>query len=127
MPSEITEIRIDKWLWCVRIFKTRSLATDACNAGKIKMDGVNVKASRHLKIGDEIFVQQGMIRRSYLVKALLANRVSAKVAVDYVSDITPEEELKKIDILVNMPLVKRDRGTGRPTKKDRRDIDKIII
>ena len=125
--AALTEVRIDKWLWSVRLFKTRSQATDACNAGKVKIAGISVKPSRNVKINDEIIVQVAQIRKTVRVVELLDKRVGAKLVAQFMEDLTPLEEINKIDVLIKMPLVKRDRGTGRPTKKERRDIDKLYI
>jgi len=125
--SEVTQVRIDKWLWAVRLFKTRSMATTACNAGKVKIDGSNVKPSRMVKIGEEIQVQTHRIKRTVKVIALLDKRVGAKLVPDFLEDHTPPEEYHKLESLINVPLVKRDKGAGRPTKKERRDIDKLYL
>jgi ribosome-associated heat shock protein Hsp15 len=118
-------IRIDKWLWAVRFFKTRTQASDACRGGKVKIDGQNVKPSKEIRIGEEIEVQLGIIRKKVSIKAILKNRVGAKLVDDYVEDLTPAEEYEKLDMLKQLNYEKRDRGTGRPTKKNRRDITKL--
>ena len=119
------ELRIDKWLWAVRIFKTRTMAGDACRAGKVKIDGNAVKPSRILKPGDEITVSIGPLLRTVKVKALISNRVSAKLVPDSMEDLTPQEEYDRIKFMNELNAERRDRGTGRPTKKDRRMIDKL--
>ena len=118
------DLRIDKYLWAVRVFKTRSLATDACRKGKVIIDEVQVKPSRAVKEGDVIHVKRNPLVYSYRVKKLLGKRLSAKLVVDYVENITPEEELKKLEVRDTF-FIKRDRGSGRPTKKERRIIDKL--
>lgn len=118
-------VRIDKWLWAVRVFKTRTQAADACKGGKVKMEGQNVKPSREVKEGDEIDIQQGIFRKTLKVKVAAKNRVSAKLVPDLAEDLTPHEEYEKLDMLRQLNHERRDRGTGRPTKKDRRDIDKL--
>lgn len=118
-------IRIDKWLWAVRLFKTRTQASDACRGGKVKMDGQNVKPSRDIRVGEEIEVRTGAIRKKVAVKAILKNRIGAKLVDDYLEDLTPSEEYEKLDMLKQLNYEKRDRGTGRPTKKNRRDIAKL--
>ncbi len=118
------DLRIDKYLWAVRVFKTRSLATEACRKGKVIIDEVQVKPSRVVKEGDVIYVKRNPIVYSYRVKKLLGKRLSAKLVVDYVENITPEEELKKLEVRDTF-FIKRDRGSGRPTKKERRIIDKL--
>ncbi len=118
------ELRIDKWLWAVRIFKSRTLASDACNGGKVKMSGDRVKPSRHIKIGEVITVQSGYIKKTYIVLGLLHKRLSAKLITDYVQDITPKEELLKSE-MIHRSYIARYKGAGRPTKKERRTLDKI--
>ena len=118
-------LRIDKWLWAVRIFKTRNQAADACKAGKVKIDGSNVKPSREIKINDIITVQIGALTKTIKVTGIIKNRVSAKLAVDYVEDLTPEEEYEKLKLMKEVNFEKRDRGVGRPTKKERRIITKL--
>ena len=119
------ELRIDKWLWAVRIFKTRTMAGDACRAGKVKIDGHAVKPSRALKLGDEMTVSIGPLLRTIKVKALIYNRVSAKLVPDSLEDLTPAEEYERIKFMHELNAEYRDRGTGRPTKKDRRTIDRL--
>ena len=118
-------IRIDKWLWAVRVFKTRSLASQACKAGKIKIDGNNVKASRDIKIEDIVTVQIGQLSKSIKAIGLIKNRVSAKLAVENYEDLTPAEEYEKLKLQKEMKTEYRDRGSGRPTKKERRIITKL--
>lgn len=119
------EVRIDKWLWSVRFFKTRNLAIDACKAGKVKIDGNSVKPSRIVKEGDVISLSQGPLNKTIRVKQLLHNRVSAKLVPDYVEDLTPAEEYERIEFMKEFNAERRERGIGRPTKKDRRDIDRL--
>ena len=108
------EQRIDKWLWCVRLFKTRSMATEACRAGKVKMNGVPVKPSHDAKPGQvyDISINQN-------------SRVAAKLVPDYLVDLTPEEEYERIQMVRQYGFEKRDRGAGRPTKRERRDIEEF--
>lgn len=119
------ELRIDKWLWAVRIYKTRTLAGDSCRAGKIKIDGIAVKPSRVLKTGDVMTVSMGPLTRTLRVKSLIHNRVSAKLVPDSLEDLTPPEEYERIKFMHELNAEHRDRGTGRPTKKERRNIDKL--
>ncbi|MBW6490672.1 MAG: RNA-binding S4 domain-containing protein [Lentimicrobium sp.] len=119
------ELRIDKWLWAVRIYKTRTLAGDSCRAGKVKIDGIAVKPSRLLKPGDEITVSIGPLTRTLRVKALIHNRVSAKLVPDSLEDLTPAEEYERIRFMNELNAERRERGTGRPTKKERRSIDRL--
>ena len=117
-------MRIDKYLWAVRIFKTRSLAAEACKKGQIIINDVPAKASRNLN-GDEIVkVRQSPIWRYYRIKALLPSRVSGRLVADYLEDITPQQELDKLEDM-KLGAIQRDRGAGRPTKKERRDMDKF--
>ena len=116
-------VRIDKYLWAVIIFKTRSMAADAIKGGKVKFLGDNVKASKEVKIGEEYTVQVGEIKKTIKVTALLDSRVAAKLVPDFLQDLTPEEEYKSIDRLKEFRFVYRPRGLGRPSKKERRDIE----
>ncbi len=115
--------RIDKYLWAVRVFKTRTEATDACKGNKVKVDGVAVKPSRSVKVGNTIEVRKGSVQYIYKVKALLENRVGARLVPEYAENLTPQSELDKLRAPVETFFLKRDRGMGRPTKKDRRDMD----
>lgn len=119
------ELRVDKWLWAVRIYKTRTMAGDACRAGKVKMEGLAIKPSRILKTGDVLMVSQGPLTRTLKVKALIHNRVSAKLVPDSLEDLTPAEEYERIKFMHELNAEHRDRGTGRPTKKERRLIDRL--
>lgn len=119
------DLRIDKWLWAVRVFKTRNLASDACRAGKVKIKDQNVKPSRTLAINDIILVSLPPVTRTIKVLALLQNRVSAKLVNSFMEDLTPPEEYKKIELLKYHRFMQRDRGAGRPTKKERRDIENV--
>lgn len=116
-------MRVDKYLWCVRYFKTRSLATQACRQGKVKIHGDNVKASREVYPADKIKVRKNQIDYQIEVLDLPTSRVGAKIANLYVNDITPKEEFEKLDLLKYSKDYYRKKGVGRPTKKDRRDID----
>jgi ribosome-associated heat shock protein Hsp15 len=118
------EVRIDKWLWAVRIYKTRSQATEACRKGRIMIDDQPVKASRVLKTNEVVQVRKNPVMYSYRVLGLLGKRLSAKAVQNYVENITPEEELEKLKVRETFYIV-RDRGAGRPTKKERRIIDKL--
>ena len=123
------KVRVDKWLWAVRIFKTRTVAADACRKGRVLVSGIEVKPSRFIEEGAVIQVKKTPIVRSYRVVKLAEKRVSAKVAVELVDDITPESELKKLEMYKKDPFnfitMKRERGSGRPTKKERRDLDRL--
>jgi len=123
MANENEKLRIDKYLWAIRIFKTRSLATEACKAGRVKLNGQNVKPSYVVKVGERYTIQKGIERKEILVTGLLERRVDAKTAVQFYEDHTPVEETYGFKSVFHAPVLKRDRGTGRPTKKDRREID----
>jgi ribosome-associated heat shock protein Hsp15 len=119
------QTRIDKWLWEVRLFKTRTLASEACRTGKVTINDQPVKASREPKIDDLILIRSGGITRTLKLLAFPKSRVSAKLVPDYMSDLTPEAEYQKLKDAREFNFVYRDRGVGRPTKKERRDINKI--
>ena len=119
-------MRIDKFLWSVRIFKTRTVASEACKSNRVTMDGQFLKSSRDVKEGDVIEVKKNPIWRKYRVKKLLKSRVGAKLVSEYVEEITPKEELEKLELIKKSGILSRPRGLGRPTKKDRRDIEKLL-
>jgi len=116
-------IRIDKWLWAVRLFKTRTLASDACRNGHVQLNNAPIKPSKDVKVNDVLTIRIGAFTKTVKVTGIIANRVSAKLAVDFVEDLTPPEEYEKLKSKKDDFFVKRDRGTGRPTKKDRREMD----
>jgi ribosome-associated heat shock protein Hsp15 len=122
--APMEKVRLDKWLWAVRLYKTRSLATDACNKGRILVNGMEAKPSKELAGNETITIRKPPVIYTYRIKQLLKNRVSAKLVPDYVDDLTSIEELDKLKINETF-FVKRDRGTGRPTKKERRTIEKL--
>ena len=107
------------------MFKTRTLASDACKAGRVKLEGNNIKASHEVKIGERYQISKGPDRKIIMVVALLESRVDAKKAVDYYQDITPVEQTTAFKSMFHAPVLKRDRGTGRPTKRDRRETDEL--
>lgn len=119
------KVRIDKWLWAVRIFKTRSLAAEECAKGHVTIGDVHVKASRELKGGEIIKVRIPPIERHYLVKQLTVRRMSAQLAVDFVEDVTPEENIALLNAVKAYGFEHRPKGAGRPTKRDRRRIDRL--
>lgn len=119
-------VRIDKWLWAVRIFKTRSQATEACRKGKVSVENLPVKASREVHPGEVIKVRKSPLTYSYKVLAPAEKRMSAKLAVSFVEDITPPEELKILEMQKQMNWISRDKGAGRPTKKERRSLDDLF-
>ncbi len=124
LMTEDDQPRIDKYLWSIRVFKTRSMATDACKKGKVRIDGQQVKASRLVKAGEEIEVKKPPVVYTYRVKGFPKNRVAAKLVTEYAADLTTEEEMAKLKMQDDF-FIRRDKGTGRPTKKDRRIIDKL--
>ncbi|TFH37330.1 MAG: RNA-binding S4 domain-containing protein [Bacteroidia bacterium] len=117
--------RYDKFLWTVRLFKTRSLATDACKNGRILLNGIAVKPSRLAEINDEFTFRKAPATLSYRIKSLPPSRVGAKLVSLYIDDLTPESEKEKLDLKLLPIAGRRQRGMGRPTKKARRDIDRM--
>ena len=121
----MSDIRIDKYLWAVRLFKTRSLATDALRAGRVKLNGMPVKPSHEINVGEIYELNIDQTHRTVQVKELLGNRVGAKLVENYLTDLTPPEEYERIQMARQYSFEKRDRGTGRPTKRDRREIEEF--
>ncbi|MCJ7759089.1 MAG: RNA-binding S4 domain-containing protein [Gillisia sp.] len=119
-------MRVDKFLWCVRYFKTRSLATNATKQGKVKIKGANVKPSREVYVSDIITIRKNQIDYQIEVLELPPSRVGAKLVGLYINDITPKEAFAKLELLKYSTEYYRKKGAGRPTKKDRRDIDDWI-
>jgi len=115
--------RIDKYLFAVRLYKTRSLASEECRKGKVTIGGMNLKPSRELKIGETIQLRRPPITRSYKVLALTESRMAAKMVPEFLLETTPASELEILEVQKNMSVYNRERGTGRPTKKERRDLD----
>ncbi|RZJ81517.1 MAG: RNA-binding S4 domain-containing protein [Flavobacterium sp.] len=124
--TEIEKLRIDKYLWAIRLFKTRSLATEACKAGRVKFNGQNLKPSAIVKIGDVYQVSKGIEKKIIEVVDFSYNRTDAKIAVTKYKDITPVEDTHAFKSVFHAPTLKRDRGAGRPTKKDRRETDDLL-
>jgi len=124
MPEK-EKLRIDKYLWAIRIFKTRTLAADACKAGRVKLDNQNIKPSHEVKIGEIYQLSKGIDRKVLKVTGLLENRADAKTVIGFYEDITPVEQTQAFKSMFHAPVLKRDRGTGRPTKRDRREIDEL--
>ncbi|WP_459212870.1 RNA-binding S4 domain-containing protein [Aquimarina rhabdastrellae] len=116
-------MRIDKYLWCIRYFKTRSIATAACKQGKVRVNGDLIKPSRDVYPTDTVQVRKNQIDYELVVLDLPPSRVGAKLVDLYRKDVTPQEALQKLDLLKYSKDYYRKKGTGRPTKKDRRDID----
>ena len=118
-------IRIDKYLWAIRVFKTRTDATDACKGGKVKIGTVNAKPSRDVQVGEVISVRKGAVTFTYKVLQLVDHRLGAKLVPEFAENLTPESEIEKLRAPVESFFLTRDRGAGRPTKKDRREIEQI--
>lgn len=119
----MSEIRIDKFLWAVRLFKTRSLSAEAIKSGQVMINDQPVKPAQNVERGNLIKVKRNPIWRQYRVKELLKNRVGAKLVDQYIEECTDPDELEKLELMKLMPGYDRKKGTGRPTKKERRDMD----
>lgn len=117
--------RIDKYIWAIRLFKTRTDATDACKGGRVTVNGTDAKPAKEIKEGDIVSVRKGAVRFTFKVLATLEKRVGAKDVDRYALNITPEEELSKMHAPVETVLISRDKGSGRPTKKERRQMDEL--
>lgn len=120
------EVRIDKWLWAVRIFKTRTQAVEACKKGRVEMKGVCVKPSRTVKVGDEISVRKPPITYTFRVLALAENRMGAKLVPEFLENITPREQYDILEMSRISGFVARSKGMGRPTKREGRDLKTFI-
>ncbi len=118
-------VRIDKYLWAIRVYKTRTDATDACKGSKVTVNGTDVKPAREVKAGDVIHVRKGPVLYQFKVLAPLEKRVGAKDVPAYAENLTPQTELDKLHAPVETFFIRRDRGAGRPTKKDRREMDSL--
>ena len=117
---------LDSWLWAVRIYKTRSDAADACRTNKVLVNGSYAKPSREVKPGDAITVKKMPVTYSFRVVELVSSRQPAKEVPRYAENVTPQEELDKLNIPKLSIFVQRDRGSGRPTKRERREIDSLM-
>ena len=120
------EVRLDKWLWAVRVFKTRSDAADACRTNRVLVNDAYAKPSREVKVGDVISVKKMPVVYQYRVVELVSSRPPAKNVPLYAADITPQSELDKLNVPRETIFIVRDRGTGRPTKKERRELDSLM-
>lgn len=118
-------VRVDKWLWAVRVFKTRSMATNACKNGKVKIDSQLLKPSAEVKPGNVVQVNKDHLNLELKVLNTLEKRVGAKLVPEYMEDLTPTEEYNKQEIARQTNFEYRERGIGRPTKKQRREIEKL--
>ncbi|MFI3330885.1 MAG: RNA-binding S4 domain-containing protein [Rikenellaceae bacterium] len=119
-------VRIDKWLWSVRIFKTRSDAAEACRANRVTINGAYTKPSRDIKCGDTFTVTKLPVTYTYKVKELVSSRQGAKLVENYLENLTPASELEKLNTPKESVFIYRDKGTGRPTKKDRREMEELL-
>ena len=119
------EVRIDKYLWSIRVYKTRTEATDACKGGKVRVNGADTKPSKPVKPGDVIVARKGAVVYTYKVLELIDKRQGAKLVPQYAENQTPAEELAKLRAPVETFFLQRDRGAGRPTKKDRRQMEDL--
>lgn len=120
-----SEVRIDKWLWAVRIFKTRTIATDACKKGRVMLDDVPAKPARMIKAGDIIKVRKPPVTYSFRVLALTENRLGAKLVPEYMENITPRSELDLLEIVKISGFIDRRKGLGRPTKREGRELSRF--
>jgi ribosome-associated heat shock protein Hsp15 len=121
-----TRDRLDKWLWAVRLFKTRALATDACRAGSVTIGDQSAKPAREVHAGETVVVQQGLIVRTLKVIGVPRSRVGAKAVPEFCTDLTPASEFEKLRTQRLQHVLARAKGSGRPTKRDRRTIDRIF-
>jgi len=117
--------RIDKWLWEVRVFKTRNQASIACRSGKLRIDGQVVKPSRELRQGDKVAFHQPPITRTFQVLDFPKSRIAAKLVATFMEELTPDEEFQKLKMIKEINFEYRERGVGRPTKRQRRDIEEL--
>lgn len=120
------EVRIDKWLWAVRLFKTRTLAAEACKKGKITIDTVSVKPSRTIHVNDVIQIKKPPITYAFKVLAVTENRMGAKLVPSFMENVTSEEQYAILELSKISGFIDRDKGTGRPTKKDRRSLESFL-
>ena len=126
MPTvELSKVRIDKWLWAVRVYKTRSLATEACKAGHVKVDGKAAKPARPVVSGETVTATVSRITRTVKALELIDKRVGAKILGRYIEDLTPAVEYEKLKQSEPMPVFNHSKGRGRPTKRDRRVFDRF--
>ena len=119
-------MRLDKWLWAVRLFKTRALATAAINAGSVEINARPAKPAREVHPGETVTVRQGLILRTLRVVGAPVSRVGAKLVPDYCTDLTPESEYEKVRVQRLQHVLARAKGSGRPTKRERREVDRLF-
>ncbi|PAW63501.1 MAG: hypothetical protein B9S34_14205 [Opitutia bacterium Tous-C1TDCM] len=125
-PEPAAAGRLDKWLWAVRIFKTRALATDACRAGSVTINDLAAKPARDVRPGETVFVRQGLVLRTLQVVGVPRTRVGAKLVAQFCTDLTPPEEFAKAKVEKVQQILAREKGSGRPTKRDRRLLDGLF-
>ncbi|MDE7396562.1 MAG: RNA-binding S4 domain-containing protein [Muribaculum sp.] len=118
----MTDERIDKWLWSVRVFKTRTVATDACKKGRVMIGGVAVKPSRTIKPGDIVQVRKPPVTYTFKVLALAPNRLGARLVPEYLENLTPKSEMDLLEVVKISGFIDRRKGLGRPTKREGRDM-----
>ncbi len=123
MKEGAVEVRIDKWMWATRIFKTRTIAVEACKKNRISIQGIAVKPSRMIKVGDVLQVRKPPLTYSFRVLQLTEKRMSAKLVPEFLENITPPEQYELLELSKISGFIDRAKGTGRPTKKDRRNLD----
>ena len=119
-------VRLDKYLWAIRVFKTRAESADACNGNKVRLNGTTAKASKVVKVGDTLEIRKGAALLSYKVLKLNESRMGAALVPEFAENLTPEEELQKLHPPRETILFQRDRGAGRPTKKERRQLEDLM-
>ena len=119
------DVRVDKWLWATRIFKTRTIATEACKKGRVSIGGINVKPSRPLKVGEIVDVRKPPVTYSFRVKALAENRMGAKLVPEYLENVTPASQMELLEMVKISGFINRQKGLGRPTKKEGRELSRF--
>lgn len=120
MPK--TEVRIDKWLWAMRVFKTRSISTDACKKGRVSIGGATAKPSRTVRVGDVVDVRKPPVTYTFRVKALTESRLGARLVPEYLDNITPKAQYDMLEMVRISGFVDRQKGLGRPTKREGREL-----
>lgn len=120
-----SEVRVDKWLWAMRVFKTRTIATEACKKGRVSMCGIVLKPSRLISVGDVIQVRKPPVTFSFKVLALTENRLGARLVPEYMSNVTPQSELDLLEVVKISGFINRAKGLGRPTKREGRELSKF--
>lgn len=119
------DVRVDKWLWATRVFKTRTIATEACKKGRVSIGGINVKPSRPLKVGEIVDVRKPPVTYSFRVKALAENRMGAKLVPEYLENVTPASQMELLEMVKISGFINRQKGLGRPTKKEGRELSRF--